>query len=296
MSKPSPIRSRPIDGSFAREVLDVRLWEEQDQAAVDAISALWAECGVLVFRRQALAEQELAAFSARFGTPERIARTDWASPTCPEITVISNLKDASNKSIGGLGQGELEWHTDQSYIASPATGAMLYALELPRDGGVTSWANLNRAYEALPERLKRAVEGKTGRFSYAKRLAGYQSNDGAITDEIKRKTPDVTHPLVHRHPVSGAKALYFDPTTTVGIVGMADKEATALLAEIAAFATQPSFVYRHNWQIGDVVMWDNGFLLHRRDDFEPSQRRFLKRTTVTLPRERHFVPAGALAA
>jgi taurine dioxygenase len=290
------LESREIDGSFAREVTGVRLWEPQDEATLDAIRDLWARCGVVVFRRQILTEEELAAFSARFGKPERIARSDWASPTCPEITIISNLRNPDGKAIGGLGQGELEWHTDQSYIAHPATGAMLHALELPREGGATSWANLHRAYEALPDRLNAAIEGKVGIFSYAKRLSGYQSNDQAITDEIRRKTPDVTHPLVHRHPQSGAAALYFDPTTTVGIVGLPEREGAALLAELAAFATQPQFVYRHRWQVGDVVMWDNGFLLHRRDDFEPSQRRYLKRTTIALPYERHFVPTGALAA
>lgn len=290
-----PINSCAIDESFAREVLGLKLWERPDRLTVEELSTLWADCGVIVFRRQVLSEEELAAFSALFGRPERIARSDWASPACPEITVISNLKDANNKSIGGLGQGELQWHTDQSYMASPATGAMLYAIELPRDGGATSWANLSRAYETLPARLKQAVEGKVGRFSYVKRLSGYQGKDGAVSEEIRRKTPDVTHPLVHVHPTNGRKSLYFDPTTTVGIVGMADREGAALLTELEAYATQPQFVYRHRWQVGDVVMWDNGFLLHRRDDFEPSQRRFLKRTTVALPRERHFVPAGALA-
>jgi alpha-ketoglutarate-dependent taurine dioxygenase len=290
------LKTRQIDDSFALEILDVRLWEPQARATLEAVRDLWAEAGVLVFRRQVLNEDELTGFSAAFGKPECIARTDWASLNRPEITIISNLKDANNKGIGGLGQGELAWHTDQSYIADPATGAMLYALELPRDGGVTSWANLNRAYDALPDRLRQAVEGRTGVFSYAKRLAGYQSNDSAVTDEIRRKTPDVTHPLVHVHPVTGRKALYFDPTTTVGIVGLPDAEGAALLDELAAFATQPAFVYGHQWQVGDVVMWDNGFLLHRRDDFEPTQWRFLKRTTIALPRDRHFVPTGTLAA
>lgn len=290
------VESREIDGSFAHEVIGVRLWERQEAAAIEALRDLWARCGVLVFRRQILTEDELVAISAAFGKPERIARSDWASPYTPEITVISNLKDAAARPIGGLGLGEVEWHTDQSYVADPATGAMLYALELPRNGGATSWANLQRAFEALPDRLRRAVEGRTGIFSYAKRLAGYQSNDSAVTEEIRRKTPDVIHPLVHCHPVTGRKALYFDPTTTTGIVDMPEKEAAALLAELAAFATQPQFVYRHRWQVGDVVMWDNGFLLHRRDDFDPAERRFLKRTTMLLPRERHLVPAGSLAA
>jgi alpha-ketoglutarate-dependent taurine dioxygenase len=291
-----PLETREIDGSFAREVVGVRLWERQDPATLEALRDLWAVCGVLVFRRQALTEDELTGFSAAFGQPQIIVRTDWASPNRPEVVIISNLKDANNKGIGGLGLGELEWHTDQSYIADPATGAMLYAVELPREGGGTWWANLNRAYEALPDHLCRAVEGKLGIFSYAKRLSGYQSNDQAVTEDIKRNTPDVTHPLIHCHPVTGRKALYFDPTTTIGVVGMSAEVGAGLLRELTEFATRPEFVYRHRWQIGDVVMWDNGFLLHRRDAFEPSQRRFLKRTTIALPRDRHFVPTGALAA
>jgi alpha-ketoglutarate-dependent taurine dioxygenase len=290
------ITSRELDGSFAREILDVQLWKELDLPQVEATRAIWAECGVIVFRRQALSEDELARFSAQFGRPEHIARTDWASPNRPDITVISNLRDDAGKSIGGLGQGELAWHTDQCYVAEPATGAMLYALELPSAGGVTSWANLNRAYEALPDSLHRAVDGRTGIFSYAKRLAGYNAADRTISDDIKRKTPDVTHPLVHVHPVSGRKALYFDPSTTSGIQGMSQESGSALLAELTAFCTQERFVYHHHWRVGDVLVWDNGFLLHRRDDFDPAQRRLLKRTTIALPRDRHFVPDGALAA
>jgi len=290
------IETLTLGESFACEIVDVALWKELTSPQVEAIRAIWAERGVIVFRRQALSEDELARFSARFGQPERIARSDWASPNRPDITIISNLRDAQGNGIGGLGQGELAWHTDQCYVAEPATGAMLYAVELPRAGGVTSWANLNRAYEALPDSLRRAVDGRTGIFSYAKRLAGYNEADRAISDDIRRRTPDVTHPLVHTHPVSGRKALYFDPSTTCGIQGMSPADGAALLAELSVFCTQERFVYHHHWQVGDVVMWDNGFLLHRRDDFDPSQRRLLKRTTIALPRDRHFVPAGALAA
>jgi taurine dioxygenase len=289
------LESRALDNSFACEVLGPRLWETQDDRTIVELRALWARHPVLVFRRQALSEDELANFSACFGRLERTVRTDWASPVRPEVGLISNLKDAQAKPIGGLGDGEIQWHSDQSYMLNPATGAMLYALELPPEGGATSWVDLSAAYAGLPDRLKHAVEGKCGVFSYVKRLAGYQGVDRVISEEAKRKTPPILHPLVHAHPVTGRKALYLDSTTTVGIDGMNEASGAALLEEIYDFATRPEFTYCHHWQIGDALLWDNGFTMHRREPFDPLARRLMKRTTIFLSRERHIVPEGGLA-
>src|SRR6266851_1643959 len=290
-----PVENRPVKKGFAREVVGLRLWEPQDNQTIDELRALWAQHPVLVFRRQALSEHELANFSALFGQLERVVRTEWASPVVPEVGLISNLKDGEARPIGGLGDGELQWHSDQSYMMNPATGAMLYAVELPSDGGRTSWVDLAAAYAGLPDRLKCLIEGRRAVFSYVKRLAGYQGVDRVISEEAKRKTPPVLHPLVHPHPVTGRKALYLDSTTTVGIEGMDEVSGAALLDEIYAFATRPEFVYRHHWRVGDVVMWDNGLTMHRREPFDPAARRLMKRTTIFLSSERHIVPEGSLA-
>jgi taurine dioxygenase len=291
-----PLESRRLHNSFACEVLGLRLWESQDGRTIDELRALWARHPVLVFRRQALSESELADFSACFGPLERTVRTDWASPVRPEVGLISNLKDAQAKPIGGLGDGEIQWHSDQSYMLNPATGAMLYALELPPEGGATYWVDLCAAYAGLPDRLKRAVEGKRAVFSYVKRLTGYQGVDRVLSEEAKRKTPPILHPLVHMHPVTGRQALYLDSTTTVGIDGMEEASGAALLDEIYEFATRPEFTYCHRWQVGDALLWDNGFTMHRREPFDPLARRLMKRTTIFLSRERHIVPEGSLAA
>ena len=285
----------PMDQSFAREVVGLRLWEPQHSQTIDELRGLWAHHPVLVFRRQALSENELADFSACFGPLERTVRTDWASPVRPEVSLISNLRDAQARPIGGLGDGEIQWHSDQSYMKEAATGAMLYALELPPEGGTTCWVDLCAAYAGLSARLKRAIEGKRAIFSYAKRLAGYQGIDRVISEEAKRKTPPVLHPLVHAHPVTGKPALYLDSTTTIGIEGMNDASGAALLDEIYESAARPEFVYRHHWQVGDALLWDNGFTMHRREPFDPSARRLMKRTTMALPRDRHIVPEGSLA-
>ena len=289
------LESRVLDNSLACEIVGLRLWEHQDAQTVDQLRALWAIHPVLVFRRQALSEDELADFSARFGALERTVRTDWASPVRAEVGLISNLKDSQGKPIGGLGDGEIQWHSDQSYMLNPATGAMLYALELPPEGGATSWVDLCAAYAGLPDRLRRGAEGRRAIFSYAKRLAGYQGVDRTISEEAKRKTPPILHPLVHTHPITGRTALYLDSTTAVGIDGMDETSGSALLEEIYQFATRPEFVYRHHWRVGDALLWDNGFTMHRREPFDPSARRLMKRTTIFLSRERHIVPEGRLA-
>jgi taurine dioxygenase len=290
------LQTRPLHPTLACEITGLALWERPEPKTVAALRDLWARYGVLAFRRQALSEAEVAAFSAWFGPLERIIRTDWASPAVPEIGVISNLRDGQSRPIGGLGDGEIQWHSDQSYMQHPATGAVLYALELPPEGGRTSWVDLRAAYAALPDELKHAIEGRRGVFDYTKRLAGYQERDRTISEEARRKTPPVSHPLVHTHPVTGEKALYLDSTTTVGIEGMDAAAGLALLDRIYEAATQPAHIYTHSWQVGDLLLWDNGFTMHRREPFDPAARRLMKRSTIILEPERHIVPFGAPAA
>jgi taurine dioxygenase len=195
------LETQQLHPTLAREVVGLRLWEKLDEATVAALRDLYAQYGVLVFRHQALSEAEFAAFCALFGPLERTVRSDWASPTTPEVTVISNLKDGLGRPIGGLGDGELQWHSDQSYMMKPATGAALYALELPAAGGETFWVDLRAAYAKMPRQLRAQIAGKRGIFDYAKRLGGYgRETDRQISDEARRLTPAVTHALIRAHP------------------------------------------------------------------------------------------------
>jgi taurine dioxygenase len=267
-----------------------------DEGAVAELRDLWSRWGVLVFRRQALSETELAAFCARLGPLERTVRSDWASAAVPEVAVLSNLQDGLGRPIGGLGDGELQWHSDQSYMVKPATGAGLYALELPPEGGETFWVDLRTAYAALPRRLRARVTGQRGIFDYTKRLAGYgRATDQTISEEAKALTPPVTHALVRAHPETGDRSLYLDSTTTVGVDGMDPVSGLALLDEVYDAATRERFVYAHQWQVGDLVLWDNGFTMHRRTPFDPGARRLMKRMTLHLDPRRHVTPDGRLA-
>lgn len=120
--------ARRIGDSFACEVIGLKLWEKPDARTVNELRELWAEHGVLVFRRQALSEHELADFCALFGALELTVRRDWASSVRPEVGIISNLRDGTGAPIGGLGDGEVFWHSDQSYMLNPATGAALHRM------------------------------------------------------------------------------------------------------------------------------------------------------------------------
>jgi taurine dioxygenase len=290
------LETRSLHTTLTREVVGLRLWERLDAATVAELRDLYARFGVLVFRRQALSERELSDFCALLGPLERTVRSDWASPSVPEVTVLSNMKDGLGRNIGGLGDGELQWHSDQSYMETPATGAALYALELPPEGGETFWVDLRAAYAGLPRQLRNAVTGKRGIFDYAKRLAGYgRESDQKISEEARQRTPPVTHALVRAHPETGDRSLYLDSTTTIGIDYMDTTSGMTLLDEVYAAATRDEFVYAHQWQVGDLVVWDNGFTMHRRTPFDAGARRLMKRMTMNLDKYRHVLPDGKLA-
>jgi len=260
-----------INEGFARELAPVDLWKPLDARQISAVRDALREHGVLVFRRQALSEQELADFSAQFGELDRIVRTDWAAEH-PAVIRISNMRNGLGESIGGLDSNELDWHTDQSYMQVPATGAVLQMVEMPSQPVDTWWANLKLAFKDLPEEIVRRLESRRGVFQYAKRQAGY--GEGELDESIQQQTPDVLHPLIN----------------TDGIDDMDRNEADELLQTLKHHVTQPTYLYRHRWRIGDVIMWDNSFLLHRRDRFAKNGCRLLKRTTIRLPAELHIQP------
>lgn len=291
------VEIRSIEGRFAHEVLGAELWRDIPVADMQKIQAAWADCGVIVFRRQAISESELVAFSNRLGHAEVVHRTDWVSEQHPEVILVSNFRDLQNKHIGMPGTGDVEWHTDQSYVIKPATCAILYGVEIPNDGsGNTWWANLRLGYDALSPQLRAEVEGKRAIYDYTARLAGYDKEAAKVTEEQRRKTPPVTHSLVQTHPVTGKQTLYMDPTTFVGIEGLSQEAAKDLLHRLLEVCIQPEFTYEHKWQVGDVVIWDNAFTLHRRDAYDSTRRRFHKRTTVALAGDKHIVPVGRPAA
>ncbi len=284
-------RIEPIEGSFAAAVEGPPLDQAVDDDVVERLRGGLDRHGLLILRGQLLNEPTLLAFAKRFGEPDHIVRDDWASRQCPEITYITNLLGGDGRPLGGLGSGEIDWHSDQSYMPSPATGSFLYGVEIPPEGTPTYFASLYLAHEALPAATRAHIEGLKVVYSYAKRVSTYEGEQPS-EEEIRAMAPEVRHPLVHVHPKTGRCALYLDPTTALGIEGLAPAEGEALLAELADHAVQPAFVHAHEWRMGDLVVWDNAVMLHRRDPFDVTSNRLLKRATVRMPAERHIQPVG----
>ena len=281
-----------IDGSFAREVHGLQLWQPVDGADAEALREAFREAGVLVIRRQSLSEEELLVFGKMIGKPSLYAETGWLS-AYPEVVILSNLRDQEGAMLGGLANRPLAWHTDQSYYAKPVTGCFLYAIELPVEGGETSWSSLYRAYETLSQELQTVVDNAVGTFSFAARMAASSDKNTDNHDRTKRlaETPDVKHPLVNVEPDTGRRALYIDPNTVTGIDGMPKDEADDLLNQLLDHAIKPDNVYDHRWGPGDLVLWDNAVVLHKRESFPKSSKRLVKRMIISLDPTRHIIPS-----
>jgi taurine dioxygenase len=277
----TPIETRPL-APFGQEVLGVDLAADHDDDTIAALRRLWAENGLLLFRGQRLEEADLVRFSARFGALERHVREEYLSADHPQVLLVSNIR-RDGRPIGILSDREVGWHHDQIYLERPALGSLLYGVQLPEWGGNTLFANLERAYAALPEEIRQRLEGRRAVQSYEH----FNRRWSEPTNEQQRaRTPDIAHPAVRTHPETGRKALYVDPAMTIRIEGLPEDESRALLDELFEWSVREEFVYEHQWREGDALMWDNASTMHRRGEFDPSSERLMKRTTILPPEER----------
>lgn len=289
----------PLGKSVGADVCGVDLSEPLDDTAFNVILDAWTQHLVLRFRDQRVTDPQLEQFSARFGVLDR------AAPYTPEIevtvqsdyiTVVSNVV-VDGKPIGDLGNAEALWHTDQSFKEVPPKGCALYALEIPCTGGETGFSSMYLAYESLPAHLKRRIEGLQCKHDASRTSAGGQRRGyPEVTDP--REAPGAVHPVVITHPVSGRNALFLGRRRNAYIVGLTLEESEALLDELWAHATaRPELTWYQEWQVGDLILWDNRCVMHRRNAFDGSQRRIMHRTQIVGDQKPIFLrPETARAA
>ncbi len=262
----------------------VDLSRDIDNATFARIEAAFHDNVVACFRGQRLTSERQIAFSRRFGELEIHIVKKYLLPGYPEILLISNVLDDKGEHIG-LADAGFTWHSDVSYRKRPSRCSLLYAIEVPhRDGkplGDTVFANTIAAYEALPEAMKRRLIGLKAVHRYSSRRRVANSPRPKLTAAQIAETPDVAHPIVRTHPVTGRKALYVTAGECVGIEGMPDDEAVDLIEELDQHCIKPAFQYRHSWQVGDLLMWDNAAAMHIAIcDYALPERRLMHRTTV----------------
>lgn len=277
---------KPSGAALGAEIRGIDLSQPLDEAQFRAIEAALHEHEVVFFRSQRIAPQQHIAFSRRFGDLEKHVRVDCCKPGFPEIFVVSNVIE-NGKPIGTQDAG-LFWHSDLSYMAVPSRGSLFYAHEVPHDAqgrplGDTMFVSTTAAWRGLPEPLQRQLAGRRAINSYAK---GYYRDRKsgprpALAEAQKARTPDVEHPIMRTHPYNGKPCLFVNEGYTTRIAGMGEEESAALLDQLFKHLARPEFIYRHRWQEGDFLIWDNCATQHCAiADYELPQRRRMERTTL----------------
>jgi taurine dioxygenase len=278
ITKLSPIFGAEIDGVELATISD-REFEEVYRA--------WVEYGVLRFRRQNLEDPQLEAFSARFGPLEKIPlrMTPEQEKKIPSLYVVplSNIT-VDGRPIGGLGNSEANWHSDMTYEETPPPASVLLSVEIPAEGGDTQFCCQHAALLAMPDSLRKRladlrIKHDASHTSIGKLRSGFED----VTDA--RAVPGAIHPAIHRHEESGRDALCLGRREFAYIEGMSPEESEGLLDELWRYASLPQNVWTQQWNVGDVIIWDNRRVLHRRDAFPSHMRRMLRRCQV-LARER----------
>jgi taurine dioxygenase len=271
---------QPTGAALGADIEGVDLAGALPPETVAAIRQAWADHLVLRFRGQTLSDEDLMRFSRHFGELDwaPIAATNDAPEGREYIMVVSNVVE-NGQPIGQLGAYEAVWHTDMSYVAEPPSASALYSLEAPPSGGDTGFCNMYLAYETLPADLKRQVEGKLCRHDASRNSAG-ELRRGFVDAPDPSHTVGAEHPIVRTHPVTGRKALFLGRRRNAYIPGLPLADSEALLDALWAHATKDEFTWYQQWRAGDLILWDNRCVMHRRDAFDPNARRVMHRSQI----------------
>lgn len=269
----------PLPGGLGAECTGFDLRRPLNATERQRIIGAFLEHHLLVVRDQSLSKEQLREFAGIFGEVEGNVFRKPDGSVLEDIHQISNLDANGVPTEDSYLKSNYHWHTDKSYLAVPSLLTMLQALELPPEGGDTQFADMSRAYDALPDELKREIAAPRAvhSFDYMRRSTG----DRPLTEAERAAAPPVVHPLIRTHPETGRKSLFIG-MYCASIVGMAEAAGRALIDRLQAHATQPQFVYVHRWQPRDLVFWDNRCLLHRAiANFDARKyRRVLRRVVV----------------
>lgn len=271
--------------------VDLRTVSDED---FSTIYRTWLDRNVIVVRGQSFTKAEFLACGRRFGKvmPHRVQRT--RDPEFPEITLmgVGGSKTADKGAAFILSRGQT-WHTDSAWDTRICKGTTLYGVEIPTFGGDTLFASMYAAYDALPQRLRDRIAHLDAEYGY-----GGLSREGfELLEPEDQVRPPAVHRLVRTHPETGRKALYINQTHILRIAGISDEENERLLPELLWYMLQPGAEYRHKWQSGDFVIWDNRCSVHcAAGGCPPDQRRVHWRSTIMEPGpsvERAIAPVGA---
>jgi taurine dioxygenase len=264
---------RPLSATIGAEVLGVDLSGPLDESASKALLDAWHAHVLLLFRDQVFTDDALKRSAGWIGAIGDITMpVGRRGDDDMQLSLVSNIRDTAGRAIGALGDGDMWFHHDNSFVAAPDQATFLYAVELPSSGGHTLFANCYRAWDELPARLRQAIAGRRVLQVYDYSVRG--KPDISRLDDVRH----CWQPAVVRHPVTGRNALFVDRLMTAAVDGYARRESDDLLEELFSYVERVD--YEHVWRLGDYVIWDNRCSVHARTDFPAAERRLLKRGKI----------------
>ena len=275
----------PLTPNFVAEIQEIQLDRITD-SEFERLYAAWLQYGVLRIRNQDLDDEQLQAFSQRFGPLEeapfgRMPEAEKAKIKNRFVTTLSNIK-VDGKPIGGLGNDEATWHSDMTYSETPPPASLLLGIEIPDQGGDTHFADQRATLAALPAALRRRIESLSVKHNAAHTSVG-KLRPGFEAFDDPRDAPGAIHPMIKTHNETGKPALYLGRREWAYIPGMTVEESDDLLDALWTYVAIKEITWTQQWQPFDLIIWDNRCVMHRRDGFDQNSRRYMRRCQV-LPR------------
>lgn len=288
------LETKRLDGEIGIEVMGLDLTRPIDEATRRELYHLWLDAGILLFRGIGISTERQLALSRCFGELEVHPIASIRLEGNDEIINLSNKGDRQQMLHHFDGEpilGRIPWHTDMIYTTTPNRGALLRMVEKPAEGGQTGWIDMAAAYDALSEDMKQKIGNLEGRFDFVVDICdmrfGKPKNleHGDLGNIEYPEFPDVAHPLVWTHPESGRKSLSLSTIHLIDMVGMSREEGDPILEALVRHALDGGFSYVHDWELGDMVLWDNWRTMHTALGTPPGHDRVVHRTTIKGARQ-----------
>lgn len=273
----SHIEVLPLSDAIGAEIRGIDLREPLTEETAREIEQAWYDHVIVLFRDQDISLEQQKTFAARFGELAIRARegaTIEERALGENVMLVSNIRK-DGRQIGKLPDGEMMFHSDTPYFENPQKATLLYAIEVPSEGGETLFSNSYKVAETLPEDIKHRLAGRK-----ALQIYDYDRDDVPTGNFDRSQHPHYEHPIFRKHPETGRTSLFVSELMTAEIIGLPEDESQRLLQHLFSHQRRDEFVYAHAWRPGDLLMWDNRCSVHARNDFPGDQRRLLRRLTL----------------
>ncbi|MEQ8349609.1 MAG: TauD/TfdA family dioxygenase [Sneathiellaceae bacterium] len=268
--------ARPLSPDLGCEIRGLDVGTLSGSSHLPQVKALLNRHHMLVFKEQRMDAARMIAFTEHFGELDTHILRQFTHKDHATVSIISNIEDRKPN----VNDVSLNWHTDLAYRKRPSAFVTLYAEVVPEVGADTRFASMQRVYRDMPEAEKDRLRGRRATYSFV-HLHSKRPDPDPLTPEQLLESADVHHPILRRHPDTGEEILYINLPDCIGISGMAQDEALAVVRDLYERITDPKNTIAHKWEVGDLVIWDNRTLMHSATYFDAAKyRRRMLRTVV----------------